>query len=257
MPAGGALRLELSDAELDARHARDGAAIVPGRYVLLSVGDTGCGMAPEVQARIFEPFFTTKERGRGSGLGLSTVYGIVKQSDGYVWVDSEPGQGTTFRIYLPCVDEPLEPRTAVSREGGENGNGEVVLVVEDDAFVRGLAAEILGARGYHVLVAPDGDEAVRLAEGYSGPIDLLLTDVILPGMNGRQVAERLTRSRPDLRVLFMSGYTDDVIARASSEGRTGALAPGLRFLQKPFTLESLASGVREALQSGSRAAVPG
>jgi signal transduction histidine kinase/CheY-like chemotaxis protein len=257
MPSGGALRLELSDAELGAPHSRDGAAIVPGRYVLLSVGDTGCGMAPEVQARIFEPFFTTKERGRGSGLGLSTVYGIVKQSEGYVWVDSEPGQGTTFRIYLPCVDEPLEQRTAPSRDGAENGNGEIVLIVEDDAFVRGLAAEILGERGYHVLVAPDGEEAIRLAEGYSGPIDLVLTDVILPGMNGRQVAERLTRSRPDLRVLFMSGYTDDVIARASATGGTGALAPGLRFLQKPFTLESLASGVREALRSGNRAAVPG
>ena len=256
MPAGGTLRLELSDVELDEQHARDGATIVPGPYVLLSVSDTGCGMIPQVRARIFEPFYTTKERGRGSGLGLSTVYGIVKQSDGYVWADSEPGQGTTFRIYLPCVDEPLEQRTAPPRDGGEQGHGEIILIVEDDAFVRGLAAEILGECGYHVLVAPDGDEAIRLAAGYSGPIDLVLTDVILPGMNGRQVVERLTQSRPDLCVLFMSGYTDDVIARASAAGRTGALASGLRFLQKPFTLESLASGVREALQSGSRAASP-
>ena len=256
MPAGGTLRLELSDVELDEQHARDGATIVPGPYVLLSVSDTGCGMIPQVRARIFEPFYTTKERGRGSGLGLSTVYGIVKQSDGYVWADSEPGQGTTFRIYLPCVDEPLEQRTAPPRDGGEQGHGEIILIVEDDAFVRGLAAEILGECGYHVLVAPDGDEAIRLATGYSGPIDLVLTDVILPGMNGRQVVERLTQSRPDLCVLFMSGYTDDVIARASAAGRTGALASGLRFLQKPFTLESLASGVREALQSGSRAASP-
>ena len=256
MPAGGTLRLELSETELDERHARDGATIVPGRYVLLSVGDTGCGMTAQVRARIFEPFYTTKERGRGSGLGLSTVYGIVKQSEGYVWADSAPGQGTTFRIYLPCVDEPLEQRSAPREDGGEQGHGEVILIVEDDAFVRGLAAEILGECGYHVLVAPDGDEAIRLVEGYSGPIDLVLTDVILPGMNGRQVAEHLVRSRPELRVLFMSGYTDDVIARASDGVRAGALAPGRRFLQKPFTLESLASGVREALGPRSRAASP-
>jgi two-component system cell cycle sensor histidine kinase/response regulator CckA len=253
MPAGGTLRLDLSAAELDAQHARDGATIVPGRYVLLSVSDTGCGMTPQVRARIFEPFYTTKERGRGSGLGLSTVYGIVKQSDGYVWAESEPGQGTTFSIYLPCVDEPVEPRSAPPQAGEEQGHGEVILIVEDDVFVRGLAAEILGGCGYHVLVAPDGDEAIRLAREYSGPIDLLLTDVILPGMNGRQVAEHLALSRPDLRILFMSGYTDDMIARASSDGRTGTLEAGLKLLQKPFTLESLASGVREVLQSGLRA----
>jgi two-component system cell cycle sensor histidine kinase/response regulator CckA len=257
MPAGGTLRLELSVVELDEQHARDGATIVPGRYVLLSVSDTGCGMTPQVRARIFEPFYTTKERGRGSGLGLSTVYGIVKQSDGYVWADSEPGQGTRLSIYLPCVDEPVEPRSAPPQHAGELGHGEVILVVEDDAFVRGLAAEALGECGYHVLVAPDGDQAIRLAQEYSGPIELVLTDVILPGMNGRQVAERLTQSRPDLRVLFMSGYTDDVIARASSAGRTRAWAAGSKLLQKPFTLESLASGVREALQPGPRASSPG
>ena len=256
MPAGGALRFELSEAELESRHARDGATIVPGPYVCLSVSDTGCGMTPQVQARIFEPFYTTKERGQGTGLGLSTVYGIVKQSGGYVWADSAPGQGATFTIHLPRVNEPLEQRQAPHQASGERGHGEVILIVEDDASVRSLEAQVIEESGYQVLVASDGDEAIRLAGSHPGPIDLLLTDVVLPGMNGRQLAERLTQSRPDLCVLFMSGYAADVIARAPIEGRVGALEPGLRFLQKPFTLESLASGVREALQSGSRTASP-
>jgi two-component system, cell cycle sensor histidine kinase and response regulator CckA len=256
MPGGGTLRFELSEVQLDVHQARDGATILPGRYVLLSVSDTGCGMSPQVRARIFEPFYTTKERGRGSGLGLSTVYGIVKQSDGYVWADSEPGNGTTFRIYLPCVDAPLEQRAVPLRDVGGRGHGEVILIVEDDALVRGLAAEILSGWGYHVLVAPDADQAIRLAEGYSGPIDLVLTDVILPGMNGRELAERLTGSRPGLCVLFMSGYTDDVIARVSAGGRSGALPSGVKFVQKPFTLESLATGVRGALGSGVREVAP-
>jgi two-component system, cell cycle sensor histidine kinase and response regulator CckA len=248
MPDGGSLRLELADVELDDRDARDRATIVPGPYVMLAVSDTGTGMDAETRGRIFEPFFTTKERGHGTGLGLSTVYGIVKQSGGYIWADSEPGHGATFRIYLPRVDAPAEERTVPGSPPAERGLGETILVVEDDALVRELARQILAEHGYRVLVAADGDEAVRLGVEHREEIALLLTDVVLPGRNGRQVAEHLHRDRPGLRVLYMSGYTDDVISRASAGGTGGALEPGLRLLQKPFTLVSLLSAVQRALQ---------
>jgi two-component system, cell cycle sensor histidine kinase and response regulator CckA len=248
MPGGGTLLLQLADVELDDRDARDEATVVAGPYVMLTVSDTGTGMDPETRGRVFEPFFTTKERGHGTGLGLSTVYGIVKQSGGYIWVDSEPGRGSTFRIYLPRVDAPVESRVAVSAAPAERGLGETVLVVEDDPLVLDLSRQIIAEHGYRVLTARDGHEALRVAAESATEIALLLTDVILPGLNGRQLAEELRRGRPRLRVLYMSGYTDDVIARAGVHDGRGGLEPGVRLLQKPFTMAALLTAVQRALR---------
>ncbi|MCL5884099.1 MAG: ATP-binding protein [Deltaproteobacteria bacterium] len=242
MPAGGALVVETANAVIPEPHVHEGGEMPAGSYVLLSVSDTGSGMDAETRARIFEPFFTTKESGKGTGLGLATVYGIVKQSKGYIWVYSEPGKGTTFRIYLPRADEPAE-RTAPVRIAAARGGSETVLAVEDDAALRKLVREILDSAGYTVLEARDPAEALDIASGHPGPIHLLLADVVLPGMNGRELAGRLRSVRPGLRVLYMSGYTADVL------GVHGVLEEGTFFLSKPFTRDMLLEKARRVLDA--------
>ena len=241
MPQGGRLTLATGNVTLDAAYARTHAEVEPGPYVMLSVSDTGHGMTVEVQAHIFEPFFTTKEVGKGTGLGLATVYGIAKQSGGHITVYSEPGHGTVFKLYLPRVEEApgtAEPEgpVEITRRGSET-----VLLVEDDEPLRTLAREILSIQGYTVLDATSPSEALRLADVHPGPIHLLLTDVVMPQMNGRQVADHLLAARPALKVLFMSGYTDAAIVQH------GVLEAGTHFLQKPFTPDGLSRKVREVL----------
>ena len=241
MPQGGRLTLATGNVTLDAAYARTHAEVEPGPYVMLSVSDTGHGMTVEVQAHIFEPFFTTKEVGKGTGLGLATVYGIAKQSGGHITVYSEPGHGTVFKLYLPRVEEApgtAEPEgpVEITRRGSET-----VLLVEDDEPLRTLAREILSIQGYTVLDATSPSEALRLADVHPGPIHLLLTDVVMPQMNGRQVADHLLAARPALKVLFMSGYTDAAIVQH------GVLETGTHFLQKPFTPDGLSRKVREVL----------
>ena len=222
------------------KYRRSHIGVTPGRYVMLSVTDTGVGMTAEIKERIFEPFFTTKEKGKGTGLGLSTVYGIVKQSERNIWVYSEPGQGTTFKIYLPQVDEPLTELNGVVVKEVPRGN-ETVLVVEDEETVRKLATRILKKPGYRVLEASEGGEALLLCEEFKEPIHLILTDVVMPGMSGRDLAESLKKFQPKLRVLYMSGYTDNAIVHH------GVLEKGMNYIQKPFTVEGLARKVREVL----------
>jgi two-component system cell cycle sensor histidine kinase/response regulator CckA len=244
MPDGGKLTLETSAVELGEYYARTHWPAIPGRFALLAVSDTGIGMTDQTRARIFEPFFTTKELGKGTGLGLATVYGIVKQSGGFIWVYSEPGQGATFRIYLPRVDEPPTMSPPVASTASLLGT-ETILLTEDAPALRGMARQILERYGYTVLEAPDGKEALALARSVPGPIHLLLTDVVMPGMSGRELAERFTGHRSEMKVLYMSGYTDDAVVRH------GVLRPGIAYLQKPFTPESLAHKVREVLDSAS------
>jgi CheY-like chemotaxis protein len=245
MPDGGKLTLETSAVELDRSYARTHWPAMPGRFAVLAVSDTGIGMTDQTRARIFEPFFTTKEMGKGTGLGLATVYGIVKQSGGFIWVYSEPEQGATFRIYLPRVDESpasiQQARSTTSVVGTET-----ILLTEDAPALRGTARQILERYGYTVLVAQNGTEALTLAQSCRGLIHLLLTDVVMPGMSGRELAERFTAQRPESKVLYMSGYTDDAVVRH------GVLRPGIAYLQKPFTPESLAHKVREVLDSDRR-----
>jgi len=239
MPGGGRLAIETQNVVVDESHRRGQNFIRPGNYVMLSVSDTGMGMDKETQSRIFEPFFTTKEKGKGTGLGLSTVYGIVKQSGGYVMVQSEIGQGTTFNIYLPQIEgvtEKLSTPVARSAEGGT----ETILLVEDEESVRQLVRETLSSRGYHVLEAENGEAALDVAMREE-KIDLVITDVIMPGMGGRELVQHLAKSRPESKVLYLSGYTEDAIV---SEGGMGN---GTAFLQKPFTLQNLSRKVREVL----------
>ena len=240
MPRGGTLTFELSDARLTIADARSGATIVPGRYTLLSVADSGHGMDAETQGRVFEPFFTTKQKGKGSGLGLSTVYGVVKQSGGYIWVESTPGAGTRFSIYLPRVEAAVEP--AVMRSTGEMLTGsETILVVEDEGSVRMLVQKALERYGYKVLTAGTPHEAIALARGSHALIDLLISDVVLPQMSGRALADQILSATPATRLLFMSGYTDDAIVHH------GVLDEGTPFIQKPFTPQALARKVRQVL----------
>jgi len=238
MPHGGHLTIETSNAEMDEACARIHAGAAPGRYVCLSVSDTGHGMTRDEQTRIFEPFFTTKGPGSGTGLGLATVYGIVKQSEGFVYLYSEPGRGTTFKICLPRVDEaadrPAEPAPAT-------GGMETVLLVEDEESLRELIGEQLESNGYKILAAENPAKAIETAERREGVIDLLLTDVVMPGMNGRELAMLIKQRRPGIRVLYMSGYTEDAIAHR------GVLEAGALLISKPFTQESLARKIREAL----------
>ncbi len=242
MPAGGTLTIETANADIDEALASRGDDVTAGPYVVLSVTDSGCGMDEPTRLRIFEPFFTTKERGKGTGLGLSTVYGIVKQSGGHVAVDSEPGRGSTFRVYLPretaAVTVPARAPASSERPPGT----ETVLVVEDEEAVRNLAARILRSAGYSVLVAASADEAVQVAAAHSGEIRLLLTDMVMPGASGELLAERLVAARPRLKVLFMSGYFD------SETVRRGVWRAGVRFVGKPFTVETLTQKVREAIE---------
>src|SRR5213592_1044324 len=231
MPEGG--RLTIKTDNVDAG----------GSQVLLHVSDSGVGMDEEVQAHMFEPFFTTKPRGKGSGLGLATVYGIVRQSGGHIAVDSAPGRGATFRIYLPRVEAPLDPTDRPTPVTAPAAGSETILLVEDEHLVRLLARKVLERAGYRVLVAAGGAEALDLAERYAGTIHLLLTDVVMPGMNGRELIRRLAPLRPDLRVLYMSGYADEAVAQH------GVLDPGTAFLQKPFTPGGLADKVRGVLDT--------
>ena len=244
MPEGGRLILETANEELDEDYARTHPPTEPGSYVMLAISDTGCGMGPDTLARIFDPFFTTKEQGKGTGLGLSTVYGIIKQSDGYIWAYSEPGQGTTFKVYLPKVqgEVSVEAETVPAPVELPLGS-ETVLLVEDEDSVRNLVRTILRKNGYTVLEARHGAEALRVAIQHTGPIHLMLTDVVMPLMSGRQLAERLAPLRPDMKVIYMSGYTDQAIVHH------GVLEPGTIFLQKPFTPNSLACKVREVLDA--------
>jgi two-component system cell cycle sensor histidine kinase/response regulator CckA len=255
MPSGGRLTIETSNVALDADQARLHPPLIPGNYVLLAISDTGAGMDSETQSRIFEPFFTTKGT-KGTGLGLSTVYGIVKQSGGYIWVYSEPGKGTTFKIYLPRVAEAapnLVQASALPESFASAPGTETILLVEDEANLRYLARQFLEKQGYRVLDAADGALAMQIALAHEGTIHLLLTDVIMPGMNGRELAQRVLQLRPAMKVLYMSGYTENVI------GHNGTLDAGVRLLQKPFTLRDLKSKVREVLDSipsPSEAAMP-
>jgi two-component system, cell cycle sensor histidine kinase and response regulator CckA len=211
--------------------------------VMLAVSDTGVGMNEETQARIFEPFFTTKELGKGTGLGLSTVYGIVKQSGGCIWVYSEPGRGTTFKVYLPRVEEGTERAAPLVTQAPPPRGSETILLVEDEEMLRGLFEESLATSGYDVLTAKHGAEALGIAERHAGTIHLLLTDTVMPGMGGRELAKQLTEAREGLKVVYMSGYTDDAVVRH------GVLAAEVAFLQKPFTPDALARKVREVLDA--------
>ena len=246
MPGGGKLTIETANVELDEEYAKQHVGVTPGAYVMLAVSDTGVGMDAETQRRIFDPFFTTKKKGEGTGLGLSTVYGIVKQSGGNIWVYSELGQGTTFKVYLPRVDRPADS-VSVQRASADSMHGsESILIVEDEASVRKLAREILEQHGYKVLDAYSGREALSLAGRHRHPIHLMVTDVVLPDMHGPELVKRLSSLRPDMRVLYCSGYTDNAIVHH------GVLDSETAFLQKPFTPQSLLRKVREVL-GGARA----
>ncbi|MDQ3817984.1 MAG: response regulator [Acidobacteriota bacterium] len=240
MPKGGKLTIETKNAYFDEDFARRNTFVRPGPQVMLAVSDTGKGMDAETQKHIFEPFFTTKEMGKGTGLGLSTVYGIVKQSGGSIWVYSELDHGSTFKIYLPAIEEEVE-RTGRGEVAMPLPQGtETILVVEDEDGVRELLQEVLKGEGYTVLVASDGEKALRVSTGHEGPLHLLITDVVMPGMSGRQLAERLAGVRAGMKVLYMSGYTDTAIEHGLLEG-------GIDFLQKPFTAVELARTVRRVL----------
>ncbi|HEX4628118.1 MAG TPA: response regulator [Gemmatimonadales bacterium] len=241
MPQGGRLTLATENVDIAGAGATPHGQLSPGRYALLRVSDTGVGMDQETLARAFDPFFTTKPRGQGSGLGLATVYGIVHQSGGDVTVESAPGAGSTFRVYLPVVTDPLERAAAAAPVVAPAAGSETVLLAEDEPLVRALARKVLEQAGYRVLVAAGGAEALALAERHTGPIHLLLSDVVMPEMNGRELMRRLIAQRPDVRVLYMSGYADEAIARH------GVLDPGTAFMQKPFTPGALTRKVREVL----------
>ncbi|HNX97305.1 MAG TPA: ATP-binding protein, partial [Candidatus Aminicenantes bacterium] len=237
----GQVTIETANTTCGEAFGHDAPDFVPGDYVRLEVRDDGCGMDRETQARIFEPFFTTKRAGEGTGLGLATVYGIVKQNNGFIEVNSEPGRGTAFRLFLPRstaegprIRDQLESTQAL-------GGTETVLIVEDEDAMLGLSQGMLEKLGYHVLAARETEQALRLAAAHDGPIDLLLTDVVMPGMNGLELAERIGAIRPGLKCLFMSGYTADMIARQ------GFVEGGARLITKPFSLRELAAKVREAL----------
>ena len=246
MPHGGKLTIETANVTLDATYARFHAPVKPGDYVMLAISDTGVGMDADTQAHIFEPFYTTKGL-KGTGLGLSTVYGIVKQSEGYIWLYSEAGKGTSFKIYLPrfsATGEVLVTQPALAAEADQPAPGhETILLVEDEENLRRLAHQYLENQGYSVIDAPDGATAIQISQAHHGPIHLLLTDVIMPGMNGRELANQVSPTRPEMRVLYMSGYTENHI------GHNGTLDQGITLLQKPFTLPALKAKVREMLDT--------
>ena len=274
MPRGGKITIETANAYPDEADARGyGVEVKPGPYVMLSINDTGMGMDEETKAHLFEPFFTTKADGMGAGLDLATVYGIVTQSGGHIRVYSEPGQGTTFKIYLPAIASAQARPPAEAEQGGRarraglpgvegeaepvereqthfqelrGSETETILLVEDDKSVRNLARKALKEYGYSVIEAQNGEDALNVSEAHEGPIHLMITDVVMPGMNGRELAERLQPHRPKTRVLYMSGYADDAIVHH------GVLEPGLSFIPKPFTPESLVNKARSVLDSGRR-----
>ena len=242
MPDGGKLTIETANIELDATFAQAHLGSVPGSYAMVAVTDTGVGMDATVRAHLFEPFFTTKEVGKGTGLGLATVYGIVKQSDGYISVYSEVGHGTSFKIYLPRIDTPAPIQASPPKDRPDRGT-ETILVVEDEPAVLSLSRRALEAQGYVVLAASDASDAMRVVERHGGTIHLLLTDVVMPGLSGRELADRLATRRPGIRVLYMSGYPGDAVVQH------GALPHGSAFLQKPFSPDGLARKVRDVLDA--------
>jgi CheY-like chemotaxis protein len=248
MPDGGTLTVRTQNADVDAASSRRHFGITSGRYVVMSVEDTGIGIDPETQKRIFEPFFTTKETPRGTGLGLATVYGIVIQSGGEIFVASAPGRGAKFSIYLPRVEEPAAA-AAPAPSGALHRGSETILLVEDEDAVRGLTRRCLETSGYTVLQASGADEALAIAARFDGRLDLLLTDVIMPGLSGPELSRRLAESRPGTRVLYVSGYADAAMASHV------ALDAGASFLPKPFTPETLARKVREILDAREPAPV--
>jgi len=242
MPSGGRLLIETADVDPDDVSLQALGMKAPGAHVMLSVTDSGAGMSTEVRERIFEPFFTTKELGRGTGLGLATVYGIVKQHGGHIIVDSEPGKGTIFRILLPLTAGP-GPQQAAEPSGPLPEGTETLLVVEDDELVRGLIDEVLAPLGYRVLITASGDDALKTSDSFPGPVDLLLTDVVMPGMNGRQLAEVMRTRRPGIKGLFMTGYTQDALSTQ------GILEPGVALIHKPLRPGTLARQIRQVLDS--------
>jgi signal transduction histidine kinase/CheY-like chemotaxis protein len=242
MPTGGHLLIETADAALEAAFLKAQEVADPGAYVTLVVADSGAGISTEVRERIFEPFFTTKELGRGTGLGLATVYGIVKQHGGHITVDSEPGRGTAFRVFLPRATGP-GPQQAAEPGGPLPKGSETLLVAEDDRDVRELISKVLTPLGYRVLATASGDEAITTSDSFDGPIDLLLTDVVMPGMNGRQLAEVMRIRRPGIKVLLMSGYTQDALSLQ------GMLEPGVALIHKPLRPGTLARYLRKVLES--------
>jgi len=251
MPEGGRVTIETTNVEIDRSYAALHSGMGAGHYVMLIVSDTGSGMDATTQARIFEPFFTTKEKGKGTGLGLATVYGVVKQSGGYIWVYSEVGHGTTFKIYLPQVLAEADKRAAEKAPSGPPPGNETILFVEDEESVRVLVRGYLEGTGYHVLEAVDGVHALEIAAAHKGPVQILITDVVMPRLSGREVAARLSATQPDMKVLYISGYTDDSIFR------DGVLEGGMAFLQKPFNLKTLAQKIREVLDGQPVASLPG
>jgi len=241
MPEGGRITIEARNIEIDESYREQHPVALPGRYVMLAVTDTGCGMDRATQLRIFDPFFTTKELGKGTGLGLATVYGIVKQGGGYIWVYSEIEQGSVFKVYLPRVEQSAEPAKPEDEEEVCNGS-ETILLAEDSDPLREMAREYLEGLGYTVLEAASGKDALQRAKDYEGTVHLLLTDVVMPEMSGPELAHQLTLHRPGIKVIFASGYTDDAIARQ------GILDSTVAFLQKPYRPKALARKIREVLR---------
>jgi CheY-like chemotaxis protein len=246
MPSGGHLTIDLANVELTSRD-RQGTALAPGEYVRLSVSDTGCGMTEDVKARVFEPFFTTKSEGRGTGLGLATVYGIVDHAGGTIAIDTAPGAGSTFRVYLPAAQEAETSQTGAVAHVQASGTG-TVLLVEDEQAVAAVVAIGLRKAGYAVLQASDARQALAIASARPGQIDVLLTDVVLPGMNGRELSDRIVQFQRQIRVLFMSGYSDDAVLQR------GVKASSVAFIQKPFSVDALTARLREILSPPSPSA---
>jgi len=241
MPRGGRFMIETTDIEFGDEIVSYHEEVKPGRYTMVAISDTGYGMTPEIRERIFEPFFTTKEKGKGTGLGLATVYGIVKQHNGYIYVYSEQGKGTTFKIYFPAMHGEL--KQAVEETDVHKPKGtETVLVVEDEPFLRKYLVDVLEPLGYKLLAAANGEEALDIGTDFVGDIHVLLTDVVLPGINGRELADKMSKNKSNMKVIFMSGYTDDVIAQH------GVLEAGVNFLQKPVDSRKLAIKIREVLK---------
>lgn len=241
MPHGGRLTVETSNVHLDENYARSHVGVTPGEFVMIAVSDDGLGMDADTRQRIFEPFFTTKGKGKGTGLGLATVYGIVKQAGGDIWVYSESGHGTTFKLYFPRVMEEAAEAT-LAEPVPPTDSRETVLLVEDEQAVRELTGRMLQKLGYRILTAASGAEAIEISRMHPGPIPVLLTDVVMPGMSGRQLADALAEQRPDMKVLFVSGYTEDTIVHH------GVLDPNVRFLPKPFSRDALAQMLRDVLE---------